>query len=173
MNNISIRNGLHSGIVIMVLGSLLHAISPRYFLNWYGFVGYVVFLIFMVRSVLQVRENEGGILSFGPAFVAAFIPMTIGVYISSIFTYALHNWINSDLIFLMKEIVIETTTVTMEKMSEMFDIEMDEDEVLKKLEKVNYGFSFGSLVLSWITTSIMGCLPALIIAVFFKRGEDY
>jgi hypothetical protein len=29
------------------------------------------------------------------------------------------------------------------------------------------------LVLSWITTSIMGCLPALIIAVFFKRGEDY
>lgn len=74
MNAISIRNGLHSGILIMVLGSILHAISSRYFLNWYGFVGYVVFLIFMVRSVLQVRENEGGILSFGPAFVAAFIP---------------------------------------------------------------------------------------------------
>jgi len=48
----------------------------------------------------------------------------------------------------MKEIVIETTIVTMEKMSEMFDIDMDEDEVLKELEKVNYGFSFGSLVLS-------------------------
>jgi hypothetical protein len=99
--------------------------------------------------------------------------MTIGVYISSIFTYALHNWINPDLIFLMKEIVIETTIVTMEKMSEMFDIDMDEDEVLKELKKVNYGFSFGSLVLSWITTSITGCLPALIIAAFFKRGEDY
>lgn len=102
MNDISIRNGLHAGIVIMVLGSVLHAISSRYFLNWYGFVGYVVFLIFMVRSVLQVRENEGGILSFGPAFVAAFIPMTIGVYISSIFTYAMHNWINPDLIILIK-----------------------------------------------------------------------
>ena len=172
MNDISFRNGMLAGIVIILLGSILHAIDPRSFLNIYGFVGYAVFLFFMVRSVLQVRKNEGGILSFGSAFVAAFIPMTIGVYISSIFTYAMHNWINPDLIFLMKEIVIETTTVTMEKMSEMFDIDMDEDEVLKELEKVNYGFSFGSLVLSWITTSVMGCLPALIIAAFIKRGED-
>ena len=33
----------------------------------------------------------------------------------------------------MKEIVIETTIVTMEKMSEMFDIDMDEDEVSETL----------------------------------------
>lgn len=172
MNDISIRNGLHAGIVIVVLGSILHAIDPKSFLNMYGFVGYVVFLFFMVRSVLQVRKNEGGILPFGSAFVAAFIPMTIGVFISSVFTYAMHNWINPDLIILMKEIAIESTTMAMEKMSKMFDMDVDVDEVIKELEKVDYSFGLGSLLLSWITTSIMGCVPALIIAAFTKRGEE-
>tara|TARA_B110000459_G_C16568203_1_gene475011 strand:- start:143 stop:661 length:519 start_codon:yes stop_codon:yes gene_type:complete len=172
MNDISFRNGMLAGIVIILLGSILHAIDPRSFLNIYGFVGYAVFLFFMVRSVLQVRKNEGGILSFGSAFVAAFIPMTIGVFMSSVFTYAMHNWINPDLIILTKEIAIESTTMAMEKMSELFDMDVDIDEVLKELEKVDYSFGLGSLVLSWITTTIMGCVPALIIAAFTKRGEE-
>ena len=172
MNDISFRNGMLAGIVIILLGSILHAIDPRSFLNIYGFVGYAVFLFFMVRSVLQVRKNEGGVLSFGSAFVAAFIPMTIGVFMSSVFTYAMHNWINPDLIILTKEIAIESTTMAMEKMSELFDMDVDIDEVLKELEKVDYSFGLGSLVLSWITTTIMGCVPALIIAAFTKRGEE-
>ena len=172
MNDISFRNGMLAGIVIILLGSILHAIDPRSFLNIYGFVGYAVFLFFMVRSVLQVRKNEGGILSFGSAFVAAFIPMTIGVFMSSVFTYAMHNWINPDLIILTKEIAIESTTMAMEKMSELFDMDVDIDEVLKELEKVDYSFGLGSLVLSWITTTIIGCVPALIIAAFTKRGEE-
>ena len=172
MNDISFRNGMLAGIVIILLGSILHAIDPRSFLNIYGFVGYAVFLFFMVRSVLQVRKNKGGVLSFGSAFVAAFIPMTIGVFMSSVFTYAMHNWINPDLIILTKEIAIESTTMAMEKMSELFDMDVDIDEVLKELEKVDYSFGLGSLVLSWITTTIMGCVPALIIAAFTKRGEE-
>ncbi|MDA9181851.1 DUF4199 domain-containing protein [bacterium] len=172
MNDISFRNGILAGIVIILLGSILHAIDPRSFLNIYGFVGYAVFLFFMVRSVLQVRKNEGGVLSFGSAFVAAFIPMTIGVFMSSVFTYAMHNWINPDLIILTKEIAIESTTMAMEKMSELFDMDVDIDEVLKELEKVDYSFGLGSLVLSWITTTIIGCVPALIIAAFTKRGEE-
>ncbi|MDA9874047.1 DUF4199 domain-containing protein [Saprospiraceae bacterium] len=172
MNDISFRNGMLAGIVIILLGSILHAIDPRSFLNIYGFVGYAVFLFFMVRSVLQVRKNEGGVLSFGSAFVAAFIPMTIGVFMSSVFTYAMHNWINPDLIILTKEIAIESTTMAMEKMSELFDMDVDIDEVLKELEKVDYSFGLGSLVLSWITTTIIGCVPALIIAAFTKRGEE-
>lgn len=172
MNDISFRNGMLAGIVIILLGCILHAIDPRSFLNIYGFVGYAVFLFFMVRSVLQVRKNEGGVLSFGSAFVAAFIPMTIGVFMSSVFTYAMYNWINPDLIILTKEIAIESTTMAMEKMSELFDMDVDIDEVLKELEKVDYSFGLGSLVLSWITTTIMGCVPALIIAAFTKRGEE-
>ena len=91
---------------------------------------------------------------------------------SSLFTYAIHNWINPDLIILTKEIAIESTTMAMEKMSELFDMDVDIDEVLKELEKVDYSFGLGSLVLSWITTTIIGCVPALIIAAFTKRGEE-
>lgn len=173
MNDINIRNGWQAGIVIIVLGSIMHAIDPRFFLNWYGFVGYIVFLFFMVRSAVQVRKSDGGVLPFSSAFVAAFIPMTIGVFFSSVFSYALHNWINPDLIILIKEIAIESTTMAMEKMSEMFDMDMDIDKVLTEMENVDYSFGVGKMVLSWLLTSIMGCVPALIIAAITKRGEDY
>ena len=55
---------------------------PYIFLNWYGFVGHIVFLFFMVRSAVQVRKSDGGVLSFSSAFIAAFITMTIGVLFS-------------------------------------------------------------------------------------------
>ena len=171
MNNISIRNGLFSGLVIVVLGSIMHAISPRFFLNFYGLFGYVVFIFFMIRSVLQVRKSDGGVLSFASAFIAAFIPMTIGVLFSSMFTYVVHNWINPDIIILIKEIAIDSATMVMEKMSEMFDADIDLDEAISEMEKVDYSFGFGSLLLAWITTTIMGCVPALVIAAITKRGE--
>ena len=90
---------------------------------------------------------------------------------SSLFTYAIHNWINPDLIILIKEIAIESTTMVMEKMSEMFD--MDIDKVLAELEKVDYSLGVGKMFLSWLLMSIIGCVPALIIAAFTKKGEYY
>ena len=90
---------------------------------------------------------------------------------SSLFTYAIHNWINPDLIILIKEIAIESTTMVMEKMSEMFDMEID--KVLAKLEKVDYSLGVGKMFLSWLLMSIIGCVPALIIAAFTKKGEYY
>jgi len=85
MNNISVKNGVHAGISIVIIGSILHAIDQRLFLNSFGFAGYAVFLFFMIKSVRQTRMAEDGILPFGPAFVAALIPMTIGVFFSSAF----------------------------------------------------------------------------------------
>ena len=72
---------------------------------------------------------------------------------------------------MIKEIAIESTTMVMEKMSEMFD--MDIDKVLAEMEKVDYSFGVGKMFLSWLLTSIIGCVPALIIAAFTKRGEYY
>jgi hypothetical protein len=89
---------------------------------------------------------------------------------SSLFTYAIHNWINPDLIILIKEIAIESTMV-MKKMSKMFD--MDIDKVLAKMKKVDYSFGVVKMFLSWVLTSIIGCVPALIIAAITMRGEYY
>ena len=56
-------------------------------------------------------------------------------------------------------------------MSEMFD--MDIDKVLAELEKVDYSLGVGKMFLSWLLMSIIGCVPALIIAAFTKKGEYY
>jgi len=172
MNDIAKKNGLHAGIAIVILGSILHAIDPRVFINWYGFVGYMVFLFFMIRSVRQVKRSEGGILPFGSAFVSAFVTMTIGVFFSSFFNYAIHNWINPDIVILLKEIAIESSEMVMEKMSTMFDMDVDMDEITAALEEQDYSLNMGSTILTWFMTTAMGCVPSLIIAAFMKKSED-
>jgi len=44
--------------------------------------------------------------------------------------------------------------------------------MIKLLEEQDYRLSFGATFLSWFLTTIMGCVPALIIAAFMKRGEE-
>lgn len=171
MNKISVRNGLHAGITVVVIGSILHAIDPRSFLNSYGLISYAVFLFFMIRSAVQVREFDEGVLPFSSAFIASFIPMTIGVLFYSFFTYAIHNWINPDLMIIVKEIAIEMATYTYQIMSDKFDIDVDEDQFLKEVEKVDYSFNFGKMFFLWLFTTLMGSIPALIVALVTKRGE--
>ncbi len=170
MNNLYVKNGVALGVVLVIMSSILHAIDPRFFLNWSSWIGYLFMIIFMYKTAISVRKEEG-VLSFGDAFIAALIPMTIGVLILSVYTYALNNWINPDLNLIVKEIAIESTTMVMEKMSEMFDMDVNIDQSLKELENVDYGFGLGKMILSWVLTSIMGCIPALIIAAIAKKGE--
>ncbi len=171
MENIHLKNGLILGAVLVVVGTILHAIDPRVFLNWSSWVGYVLMIYFMYKTAVEVRNREGGVLPFGDAFIAALIPMVIGAFFISAYTYALHNWINPELTEVVKEIAMESTAMVMEKMSEMFDMDMDEVDIQKELEKVDYGFGFGKMILSWVLTSLMGCVPALIVAAITKRGE--
>lgn len=171
MNNIYVKNGLSLGAVLVIVATLLHAIDPKLFLNWSSGIGYFFILFFMFKSAIDMRKSEGGILPFAEAFIAALIPMTIGVFISSVFTYVLHNWINPDLTLIVKEIAIETTEMLAEKISSVLDFKFDKEQALIELEKVDYSFGLGKMILAWVLTSLMGCIPALIVAAITKKGE--
>lgn len=171
IEDLKIRNGLHAGIVIIIVGTLMHAMDPRTFLNSYGFLGYVVFLFYMVRSVRQIRKEEGGYITFASAFIAAFVPMTIGVFFYSLFNYAIHNWINPDIIIMIKEVALESAEFAREKISDFFDVEMTEEEMRSIVEQQDFRLNVGTTLLSWLLTTIMGSIPALIIAAFMRRGE--
>lgn len=169
--DIKLKNGLHAGIVIIVVGTIMHAMDPRTFLNSYGIIGYLVFLFYMVRTVKLTRKENGGYISFGNAFVAAFIPMTIGVFFYSFFNYAIHNWINPDIVIMIKEIALESAEYGREIMSEYFDLDMKKEEMRSLVEQQDFKLNFGTTFFSWLLTTIMGCVPALIIAAFMRRGE--
>lgn len=171
MDDIKLKNGLHAGIVIVIIGTLLHAFDPKTFLNTYGIIGYFVFLFFMIRSVSQIRKIDGGYISFGLAFVSAFVPMTIGVFFYSLFNYAIHNWVNPDIVLMIKEVALQSAEVAREMMSDYFDVEMKEEEMRSIVEQQDYRLNVGTTFLSWFLTTTMGIIPALIIAAFMKRSE--
>lgn len=170
--DIKLRNGLHAGIVIVIVGTFMHAIDPRIFLNSYGLIAYIVFLFYMIRSVRQIRKKEGGYITFASAFVAAFIPMTIGVFFYSLFNYAIHNWINPDIVLMIKEIALESAEFARETMSDYFNVEMEEEEMKSIVENLDVRLNLGTTFLSWLLTTLMGSVPALIIAAFMRRAEN-
>jgi len=71
---------------------------------------------------------------------------------------------------MIKEVAIESAMIAADKMSSLFDIEVDEDQLIAALEEEGFKLNFGKTFLSWFLTTAMGCIPALIIAAFMKRN---
>lgn len=168
MENIKIKNGLILGGVLVALTLILYLIDPRFYLTWGSWIGYVVIIYFMYKTAVAVRESEGGVLSFGSAFVASLVPMVIGLLISYIFAYILQNFIAPELTDLTKEIAIEA----IEKVAEMFGGDMG-DEMMEQIENEDYSLTMGKTLMGWIFSSLIGCIPALIVAAITKRSGEF
>lgn len=168
MENIKIKNGLILGGVLIALTLILYLIDPRMYLTWGSWIGYIVVIYFMYRTAVAVRSAEGGVLSFGGAFVASLVPMAIGLLISSLFAYVLQNFIAPELTELTKEIAIEAV----EKVAEMFGGEMG-DEMMEQIENEDYNLTMGKTLMGWVISCLIGCIPALIVGAVTKRSGEF
>lgn len=168
MENVKIKNGVILGVVLIVISLVLYLVSPRVYLTWGQWIGYIAVIYFMYKTAVTVREEEGGVLPFGAAFVASFVPMAIGLLTSSLFAYLLQNFIAPELGDLTKEMAIET----IEKVSAMFGEGMS-DDMIEEIEKQDYNLTIGKSMLGWLFAMVFGCVPALIIAAITKKSGDF
>lgn len=168
MGNVKIKNGLILGGVLIVLSLVLYLVNPRVYLTWASWIGYAVVIYFMYKTAVAVKAEEGGTLSFGGAFVASFVPMAIGLLISSLFSYLLQNFIAPELGDLTKEMAIET----IEKMSSMFGGEMG-DEMMEQIENEDYSLTVGKTMLGWVFSLLIGCIPAVVVAAITKKSGEF
>ncbi|MEJ6613139.1 MAG: DUF4199 domain-containing protein [Saprospiraceae bacterium] len=168
MENVKIKNGLILGVALVIISLVLYLIDPRVYLTWETWIGFAAVIYIMYKTAVAVREQKDGVLSFGSAFVAVFVPMAIGLLISSLFSYVLQNYLAPELGDITKEMAIET----IEKISGMFGGDVG-DEMMEEIENQDYSLTMGKVFLGWMFSVVIGCVPALIVAALTKKSGDF
>jgi hypothetical protein len=81
---------------------------------WYGIFILIAIIVFGIISVAKTKQAQNGFASFKQAFTSYFITILIGLLISTLVSYLLFNFIDTEAAEVLKEKTIESTIQTLE-----------------------------------------------------------
>ncbi len=102
MENTSIRPyvtkwGLILGLVSAVITVVIY-LTELYLTNqWVGYASLIFTIAFMFLACKEFKEENGGVLAFGKAFLIAFLVGLIGILISSIVNYIYISFVDPNI----------------------------------------------------------------------------
>lgn len=165
--NAGLKNGLIYGLVSIVIGLVIYLINARMlFSSWYMILGFILMFGFMAKACIDARNNNGGFISFGDAFMAAWITVMVGAVLGMIWQYVLNTFIDPSLVELQQE-------ATAEWIGGLFEgIGMDKETLLEQMEaQGNQGSNPAYMLLGLLCMAPIMAIPAAIFGLIFKRGN--
>jgi len=146
------------GIVFMYLWQFMNVpqTSP---IKW---IGYVAFIAFLLLAQKEFRDQLGGFISFGDAFLAGFLFSVFAGILSAIFIYVYYSYLSPQ----VYQQVLDAQRAAMEAKN------MPSDQVDQGMKIMNnYGIiiTTGMVV---VLTPIIGAVIALIGAAIFKKERS-
>ncbi|MCB9329404.1 MAG: DUF4199 domain-containing protein [Lewinellaceae bacterium] len=157
------KYGIYLGLGLIITSFVCYFISPRFFLTWGSWIGFILYIIMMVMAVKEEKFNLGSI-SFKGAFGQSWLTYVVGTLIATIFAYIMMHFIDPTLMDTANEIAKEA----IEKMSGF----LGEEGVEKALEAIDKQdtYSVFGFVRSYLIGLIFpGAIIALIIAAIMKN----
>lgn len=167
----AINFGIYLGISLSVLFFLAYFFDLDLFVNfWYGISIYLIAIVFGTISIIKTKISLNSFISFKNAFSMYFLTILIGLTISSLVSYVIFNFIDSDSADILKEKSIEKMVEVLEKINkpqEEINTTVDNAKSgnLYSISNVFQGLIFNYLV----PLSIIGLLVA---ATMKKNNPD-
>jgi len=160
----SINYGIYLGIGLILYTVLCYVIKIDLLVNfWVNLLILPIIIIgFGVVSTAKAKSLLGGFMSFKQAFTAYFIPIAIGVIISTLVTFILFNYIDPDAAEHLKELIMSKTESFMKGMgapSDQIDLTLSQ---IEEQETFALGTQLRSLAQSLIFFTVIGLIVALI-----------
>ncbi|MFD2916134.1 DUF4199 domain-containing protein [Psychroserpens luteus] len=164
LKSTAINYGIYLGCGLVLYTVLCYVIDIEFLVNfWVNLLILPVVIIAVgVVSSAKARSLLGGFMNFKQAFTAYFIPIAIGVLISTIVTVILFNFIDPDSAEYLKELSINKTTSFMENMGAPQEQINEAVETMESQETFAIGTQLRSLAQSLIFFTVIGLLVALI-----------
>ena len=169
MENPAIKNGVFMGVASILFTMILYFIEPSMMFGGFAYAGLLIPIYFMWKAATEERAINGGFMSFGEGFKAAFLVAVIGGLITQLFTYVLMNYIDPSLI----DVLAEQTVEAAEKMLAMFgDNEEAADAMREAMEEQDFTPTIGNTLLSYLGSLVFpSAVIALIIAAITKKAD--
>jgi hypothetical protein len=160
-----IKFGLISGLISIVITSLMYSISIESFGNtWIGLLIVAFYIGLGVYVVSTAKKELNGNITFKEAFSSYFIYCVIGIIIANIFNYILFNFIDPEAKQKILEITLDKTVGMMENFNAPKEAIKEAVQKIKETDQYSIGSILQGSVFSIIFSSIIG----LIIAAIFK-----
>src|SRR5690606_17033925 len=169
MNHALKWGGIFAGISIVVV-MLIYAIDYTLMAGFtFILIMLAVGLGFVIYAGINYRNEIGGYIPFGKAFLHGFAVFAIGGVISSIFTILLYTVIDPDLPVNLTEAVISNT----ESMMQRFGAPQESiDEAVDKMrEDMPNNFSAFGLIKGYFTSLIWYAILSLITGLIVKKNQ--
>jgi hypothetical protein len=176
MKNNGVKYGLFYGLGLSLLAVLAYFIDPKLlfvYTDWQTILSLILMFGLMYWSAKVTREESGGYIGFGEAFVPPFLTYLIGGTIFNLLFYAL---ITAD-----PELLDIAGSATNDMMASIYKAAgMSEDQILEVAEQTenlmdgSNPFSIGSMLLGALVYSFFIGLPlsAIIAAIVKKKRPD-
>jgi hypothetical protein len=164
MRKSAMNYGLFLGLALIFLTTIMYAVDINLFTSsWIGIVNLLIISGFGVFSATTYKKSLGGFIGFKEAFTCFFITVATGVFLSTLYTVVLLNYIDPEAKTIITENVIKYTVSMMEKFggkaADMNKIaeEMEKSDSFGPLGQLK-GFAFGLVIYA-----VIGLVSALII----------
>jgi hypothetical protein len=160
-------------------GLMLAAISSGYYLIAYlfdedlfanmvmGLVIMFVAFILLILSVVALKKQQGGYVTFKDAASVFTFSWIINVAVSIIVTILLFHVIDPELGGRVKELTIESTVSMLEKFGTPQEAM---DEAIAKIEESDQ-FAIGEIFQGNLLSIVFALIMGLIVAAFFKKEK--
>ncbi|MBU3821725.1 DUF4199 domain-containing protein [Flavobacteriaceae bacterium XHP0103] len=113
--SIASNYGLYLGSLLAILTVGAYAVNIDLLTNtWFGIFILIAIIVFGIIAVAKVKQAQDGFASFKQAFTSYFITILIGLVVSTIVSYVLFNFIDTEAADLLKEKTVEKTIQMME-----------------------------------------------------------
>ena len=168
LKSIATNYGLYLGILLALLTVISYAINLELLTNmWYGIFILITIITFGFVSVVKVKQAQNGYASFKEAFTSYFITVLLGLVISTLVSYLLFNFIDTDAAEVLKEKTIEKTIQMMENFNTPSDAMA---EAVEKIES-QIQFAIGSIIKGLAGYLVFFSIIGLIVAAAMKKSN--
>jgi hypothetical protein len=163
-----IKYGIIAGLLMIVGYVLIYLVDAALLASLLTLSLYIILIFCMVYGGITYRKEIGGFDSFGQAFLAVFITAFLGSFFIDVFGFIMFKFIDPALVDVVKEAAIEKATAMMEK----FNVPDDQmEKQLKQLKATDYTPNLKSQGIRFLSSTIVGAILSLLIAVFVRRND--
>lgn len=164
-----IKNGAIIGIVSVIISAALWAIDADLMMKIGQWLDFIIGIALLCYFTIQIRNKEGGFISFGDAFKAIFIMALVGSLIGYIWQIILFEVLDPGMADRVKEVAISAAEKSMEAFGAPEDV-MDKE--LAKMEEQDFSPLGGRMMLQYLGMAVLGnAILAAILAAILKRKE--
>ncbi len=177
MNEVLKSNGIKYGTILGIIGILMHLIiyltgglteenaitgGVIQFVFWLGYLGVRIF------QCIKTKKEFNNSVTFKELFTTLTITITIGIFISQLFTYSLNNFIDADYGATMNEFMNKQQVIAMKAMKSITEVSSQDIKEVANTDNFSIIKTGQAFVMSILISSIMN----LILAAIFKSKTN-